>query len=98
MDAVLLLKIVGAAVTFALGIWVGLGTPGLKRSKPSRDWQSSDRLRATWINRVFFRMDREDRSFGSGLISPGQEPDEEQQEADSEDSSSVVRLRRTFER
>ena len=101
MDAVLLLKIVGAALTFALGIWVGLGTPGLKRSKPSRDWQSSDRLRATWLNRVFFRMDREERRFGSGLMPPGEEPGaagEGQREADSEDQSSVVRLRRTFER
>jgi hypothetical protein len=101
MDAVLLLKIAGAAVTFAFGIWIGLGMPGLKRSKPSREWQSSDRLRATWINRVFFRMERSERPFGSGLITPGDKPGETgegQQEADSEDSSGVVRLRRTFER
>lgn len=101
MDAVLLLKIAGAALTFALGIWIGLGTPGLRRSKPPREWQSSDRLRATWINRVFFRMERSERRFGSGLITPGDKPGEGsagQREDESEESSDVVRLRRTFER
>ncbi len=101
MDAVLVLKIGGAALTFALGIWIGLGMPGLKRSKRSREWQSSDRLRATWINRLFFRMEHSERRFGSGLITPGDKPGEageERGEADSEDSSGVVRLRRTFER
>lgn len=101
MDAFLLLKIAGAALTFVLGIWIGLGTPGLKRSKRRREWESSDRLQATWINRVFFRMERSERRFGSGLITPGDKPGEAgdgQGEADSEDSSGVVRLRRTFER
>ncbi|UCC84528.1 MAG: hypothetical protein JSW46_06270 [Gemmatimonadota bacterium] len=101
MDAVLLLKIAGAAVTFALGVWIGLGMPGLKRSKPSREWQSSDRLRATWINRVFFRSERSERRFGSGLITPGEKEDGGgggQPDGDSEEPSDVVRLRRTFER
>jgi hypothetical protein len=101
MDVELLLKIAGAVLTFVVGIWIGLGMPGLKRSKPTRDWQSSDRLRATWINRVFFRMDREERRFGSGLITPGGKPDETgegQAEAEPEESSGVVRLRRTYER
>ncbi|MGD2217461.1 MAG: hypothetical protein PVJ64_11920 [Gemmatimonadales bacterium] len=101
MDAVLLLKIAGAALTFALGIWIGLGMPGLKQRKRSREWQSSDRLRATWINRVFFRMEGSERRFGSGLIKPGDKADEGgagQREGESEDSSGVVRLRRTFER
>ncbi len=101
MDTVLLLKIAGAALTFAMGIWIGLGTPGLNRSKRPREWQSSDRLRATWINRVFFRMEPSERRFGSGLITPGDKPGEageEQREADPEDSSAVVRLRRTYER
>ena len=102
MDTVLLLKIAGAALAFAFGIWIGLGMPGLKkRSKRSREWQSSDRLHATWINRVFFRMESTERRFGSGLITPGDKPDgagEGQQEADPEDSSGAVRLRRTFER
>jgi len=102
MDTVLLLKIVGAAVTFALGVWIGLGTPGLGRSKRPREWQSSDRLQATWINRLFFRMERSERRFGRGLITPGGKPGEigeagEQGEPD-ESSSDVVRLRRTFER
>ncbi len=102
MDTVLLLKIAGAALTFALGIWIGLGMPGLKRSKRSREWQSSDRLHATWLNRVFFRMERSERRFGSGLITPGDKPDGtdegQQEQADSEDSPGEVRLRRTFER
>lgn len=101
MDALLLLKIAGAALTFALGIWIGLGAPGLRRSKPTREWQSSDRLRATWINRVFFNMERSERRFGSGLITPADKPagaGEGQQDADPEDSSSEVRLRRTYER
>ncbi len=101
MDAVLLLKIAGAALTFGLGIWIGLGTPGLKRSKRPREWQSSDRLRATWINRVFFRMERPERRFGSGLLTPGEKPGEggaDRRDGESEESSDVVRLRRTFER
>jgi hypothetical protein len=101
MDAVLLLKIAGAALTFALGIWIGLGMPGLKRSKPLREWQSSDRLRATWLNRVFFRMDRSERRFGSGLITPGDKPGEGgegEQDGESEEPPDIVRLRRTYER
>ncbi len=102
-DLTLILKIVGAVVTFALGIWIGLGMPGLKRSERPREWQASDRLRATWINRVFFRMDRSERRFGSGLIAPGGRPKkpsaaEGEGEADAGESSSAVRLRRTAER
>ncbi|UCC71168.1 MAG: hypothetical protein JSV86_12320 [Gemmatimonadota bacterium] len=101
MDAVTLLKIAGAVLAFALGIWIGLGMPGTKRKKAPTDWQASDRLRATWINRVFFRMENPERRFGSGLITPRGRSDkagEGQAESDSEESSGVVRLRRTGER
>ncbi|MGD2151676.1 MAG: hypothetical protein PVG79_00320 [Gemmatimonadales bacterium] len=101
MDIVLLLKIAGAAATFAFGIWIGLGMPGLRRSRRPREWQSADRLRATWINRLFFRMERSDRRFGSGLITPGDKAgatDDERGQGERAESSDVVRLRRTFER
>ncbi len=100
-DVVLILKIVGAVLAFAVGIWIGLGTPGLGRSITPRYWQASDRLRATWLNRMFFRMERRERRFGSGLITPGGKPEEaseEQRVGEADASSDVVRLRRTYER
>jgi hypothetical protein len=98
-DPVLIAKLAGAVVVFALGIWIGLGMPGAKRPKQTRNWQPADRLRATWINRVFFRMDRAPRRFDADrLIVPSkgssasrrQDPGEEVQEP-----SDVVRLRRS---
>lgn len=101
-DPVLIAKLAGAVLAFALGIWIGLGTPGVRRSSGSRPWHPNDRLRATWINRVFFRMDRPQRRFGSGrLIAPSEEApaqtDESGEEA-AEDARGIVRLRRTGER
>ena len=79
-DPVLLLKIAGAGLALALGIWIGLGMPGRKRSKLPRDWRAEDRLRATWLNRAFFRMEGPQRRFGTGLITPGGEEEEEAEE------------------
>jgi hypothetical protein len=97
-DPVLVAKIAGAVVVFALGIWIGLGMPGAKRPKHTRDWRPADRLRATWINRVFFRMDRAPRRFDADrLIVPGKRSGESRQQepsGDAEESSDVVRLRR----
>jgi hypothetical protein len=97
-DPVLVAKIAGAVVVFALGIWIGLGMPGAKRPRQTRDWRPADRLRATWINRVFFRMDRAPRRFDTDrLIVPGKSSGEDlQQEStvSAEESSDVVRLRR----
>ncbi len=72
MDYVLTLKLAGAALAFALGIWIGFGAPGLKRSRgQAGEWRAADRLRATWINRAFFRMERPARRFdASRLIIP----------------------------
>ncbi|MEE9132201.1 MAG: hypothetical protein V3U13_01440 [Gemmatimonadota bacterium] len=75
-DPVLIAKIIGAAVAFGLGIWIGIGTPGLKRPAQSRPWRAADRLHATWINRVFFRMERPARRLdASRLIVPKDEPE-----------------------
>ena len=97
-DPVLIAKIAGAVVVFALGIWIGLGMPGAKRPRQTRDWRPADRLRATWINRVFFRMDREPRRFDTDrLIVPGKGSGENSQQESTEgaeDVSDVVRLRR----
>ncbi|UCF21177.1 MAG: hypothetical protein JSU87_07260 [Gemmatimonadota bacterium] len=72
-DPILILKIAGAVLALALGIWIGLGMPGARRTPPKREWRSTDRLKATWINRMFFRMDRPARRFDVGrLIVPGE--------------------------
>jgi len=77
MDVVLTLKLAGAVLALALGIWIGFGAPGLKRQRgQAREWRAADRLRATWINRVFFKMERPARRFdASRLIMPDDEPE-----------------------
>lgn len=101
-DPVLIAKIAGAVVVFALGIWIGLGMPGAKRPAERREWRPEDRLRATWINRVFFRMDRAPRRFDAGrIIVPRKESTADQNQEASEgedDSSDVLRLRRPGQR
>lgn len=47
------LKIIGALVTFGLGLWIGLGRPGTKRSEQQSGGRHAT-LRATWMNRLFF--------------------------------------------
>ena len=97
-DPVLIAKLAGAVVVFILGIWIGLGMPGAKRPKQTRDWRPADRLRATWINRIFFRMDRAPRRFDTDrLIVPGKSSGEGRRQepgGDTQESSDVVRLRR----
>jgi hypothetical protein len=96
-DPVLVGKLMGAVVAFALGVWIGLGMPGVGRSARPRGWHPTDRLRATWINRAFFRMDQAPRRFdASRLIVPksasgdsGRPPGGEAAE-----SEEAVRLRR----
>ncbi len=97
MDRLLWVAMVaGAVLTFAIGIWIGLGRPGMKDSVQQRPWRSEDRLQATWINRVFFRMDRRPRRFDAGrLVVPKSESDKAKDEE--EGSSGVVRLRRRGE-
>jgi hypothetical protein len=96
-DLIFVAKLAGAAAVFVLGLWIGLGMPGLKRRAKSRGWHASDRLRATWINRVFFRMDNTPRRFdASRLVFPadvgGAESDTPAQ--DEEETGGVVHLRR----
>ncbi len=87
-------KIVGAVFAFGLGIWLGIGRPGWKRSSQVREWHSGDRLRATWINRMFFRMDNEPRRFeASRFVVPKGEGEDGGEEGDSS-KRPVVRLRR----
>jgi hypothetical protein len=96
-DPVLIAKLAGAVLVFVLGIWIGLGMPGARRPKESRDWRAADRLRATWINRVFFRMDRAPRRFDTNrLIVPDKNSGENGPEGQDEGVKrppEVVRLR-----
>jgi hypothetical protein len=96
-DPILIAKIGGALVAFILGIWIGLGMPGMRRTPQKRDWRSADRLQATWINRLFFRMERPARRFDADrLIVPGEPKKkgagESKNESDAGDE--MVRLRR----
>jgi len=68
MDFILIAKIAGAVLVFALGIWIGLGMRGARGRKRPREWHSEDRLRATWINRMFFRAGSPSRGWDSGRI------------------------------
>lgn len=94
MDIILIAKLAGAVFALVLGLWIGLGTPGVKHKREPKDWETSERLRATWINRMFFRMERPSRGFDSGrLIAPKEAAGGE--EADGGDERDpVVRLRR----
>ncbi len=96
MNGVLLVAMIaGAVLTFAIGVWIGLGRPGMKDPVQQRPWRSDDRLRATWINRVFFRMDQRPRRFDtSRLVVPKSKPDDVQQKSEEEENSGLVRLRR----
>jgi hypothetical protein len=67
-DPVLIAKLAGAVVVFVLGIWIGLGMPGLKRRSETKSWRAADRYRATWINRMFFKMDNAPRRFDSSRL------------------------------
>lgn len=93
MDVVLVAKLAGALLVFALGVWVGLGMPGVKHSRESREWRSGARLRATWMNRLFFSAAKAPRRFDAGrLIAPKGEAPEPP--GDGEAKKPVVRFRR----
>ncbi len=70
-DFELIAKIVGAALTFAIGIWLGFGRPGVKHTDVPREGRLSDRLHGTWLNRMFFASGRAPRRFStSRLVAP----------------------------
>ncbi len=95
IDARLALMVAGAVLAFALGIWIGLGQPGLKRRAEPRPWHSADRFRATWINRLFFRMDTRPRRFdASRLVVPKSRSAEDSREEEEQETPDIVRLRR----
>lgn len=91
MDTILGLKIIGAILVFALGIWIGIGTPGARRPARRKEWDAVDRLRATWINRVFFRGADTSRGWDTGRFLA---PKDEGEPKDEERSAPEVRLRR----
>ncbi len=96
-DPILIVKIAGAVLALALGIWIGLGMPGARRSPPKREWRSTDRLKATWINRLFFRMDRPARRFDVGRLIVPDGPEKESGSGSDDESGEgdeLVRLRR----
>ncbi|HSG82866.1 MAG TPA: hypothetical protein VLC48_11475 [Gemmatimonadota bacterium] len=90
MDLILIAKIAGAILVFGLGIWIGLGMPGTKGPKKPRDWHASDRLRATWINRMFFRAGSPSRGWDTGRLIVPKEGGEEGEE----EKRPIVRLGR----
>lgn len=68
---IFLAKIVGAVLVFALGIWIGLGMPGLGHREERRAGRLSGRLHGTWLNRLFFGMSSPPRRFdASRLVVP----------------------------
>ncbi|NIW36403.1 MAG: hypothetical protein GWN32_07625 [Gemmatimonadetes bacterium] len=90
MDLVLVAKIAGAVFVFVLGLWIGFGMPWTGRPKDARQWHAEDRLRATWINRLFFRGGPPSRGWDTGrLLVPKREGEESEEE-----KRPVVRLRR----
>jgi hypothetical protein len=55
----MLLKLAGAA----LGLWIGLGLPGLKVEDAPRRGAPRRYLHGTWLNRLFFGMPTPPRRF-----------------------------------
>ena len=75
LDLATVLKIVGAVVTFGLGLWIGLGRPGTKRSEGQPGAGRHATLRATWMNRLFFSVPAQSRRFDrSRLVVPKKQP------------------------
>ena len=68
MTTGLLLKLIGAALALAVGIWIGFGMPGLKRSDSHQEPRGGRRatLRSTWINRISMRHQHTPRRFNEG--------------------------------
>lgn len=94
----MILKLIGAAVAFAVGIWLGLGLPGLKDRDEPRRGSPSRYLHGTWLNRLFFGMPRPPRRFDGGrLVVPKKRGavsgEEGEAEGDGDDRPPVVRLR-----
>lgn len=95
IDLVMMAMAAGAVLVFALGIWIGLGMPGARRSKEARVWRSADRLRATWMNRVFFGTGTAPRRFdASRLLAPKGGRTEEPGDSEGKPKDEVVRFRR----
>lgn len=90
MEFILIAKIAGAVLVFALGIWIGLGMPGRKGPEKPAQWHSEDRLRATWINRMFFRAGASSRGWDTGRLMVPKKGGEEGKE----EKRPVVRLGR----
>ena len=79
MDLILISRIAGAVLVFALGIWIGLGMRGARSPKRSKEWHADDRLRATWINRTFFRAGPPSRGWDTDrLVVPKEEGEQKE--------------------
>lgn len=100
MDVILVLKLAGAVLALAAGIWIGLGMPGHKSDPPPSRGRPIDRLNATWMNRMFFKMSARPRRFDVGRLAapPGagqkKNADAAEDEAADEPEDRIVRLRR----
>lgn len=72
MTTGLLLKLIGAALALAIGIWVGFGMPGVKRSDSSQKPRGGRRvtLSRTWINRISMRYQPRRFNEGGRLLRP----------------------------
>lgn len=93
----LILKLAGAALALVVGVWIGLGLPGLKSRDEVPRGRPSRYLHGTWLNRVFFGMPRPPRRFDSSrLLAPKrrEEKGREDSEGDEdEEGAPIVRLR-----
>jgi hypothetical protein len=65
LDIDVMLKLLGAGLAFVVGIWIGLGLPGLKDRHEPRRGRPLSYLHGTWLNRLFFGMPRPPRRFDS---------------------------------
>jgi hypothetical protein len=79
MDLILIAKIAGAVFVFVLGIWIGFGMRGVRGPKKPKEWHADDRLRATWINRTFFRAGPPSRGWDTDRLVVPKKDDEDEE-------------------
>ena len=99
-DPVFIAKIAGAVLALAAGVWIGLGMPGLKDEPRPSHGRPINRLNATWMNRMFFKMSARTRRLDAGrLVAPGRDGRKSAQEEEADEDADrpeerIVRLPR----
>ena len=72
-----------------VGIWIGFGMRGARGPKRAKAWHATDRLRATWINRMFFRGGPPSRGWDTDRLLV-----RKKEEGEQEEKRPIVRLGR----